>query len=323
MTAATTEIMDTASDCTFSYQPPPGGDILLKSSDGTIFLAHSLFLQHASSVFAGMFSTATQSDPVQLSDDAESVSLMLRFIYPPTFLDNLPVELLEKSLRIAQKYDISGIITSVDHVLMTHSSNEYSLISLDPLRAFCLATEYKLPKTQKAAMAGLRPEQYTFDEPKDIETVAKIYTSAAGFIGLLGAHSVRIHILLGLLIGDNRDEVLPMLSENSTRADVMMCRKCFDGEEYEIGDGITYEPSWYTHWRIMALDSLSVSSIDECFYLFRDNILNVIVSRPAVCADCVRAAETASAGRGFRTWVEKTKYTIMNRLRPIESLYNL
>ncbi|KAG9119963.1 hypothetical protein FRC07_004759, partial [Ceratobasidium sp. 392] len=61
--------MDTT---TFSYQPPAGGDISLKSSDGVVFLAHSVLLGMSSSVFSDMLSTASPSDVIELGDDAES-----------------------------------------------------------------------------------------------------------------------------------------------------------------------------------------------------------------------------------------------------------
>ncbi|KAG9077569.1 hypothetical protein FS749_010532, partial [Ceratobasidium sp. UAMH 11750] len=94
--------MQTTDAPAFSYQPPAGGNLSLKSADGAIFLVHSVLLGMASSVFADMFSAANRSDVVELTDDAESLSLMLRFIYPPTFMDDLPLVLIEKSLRIAQ-----------------------------------------------------------------------------------------------------------------------------------------------------------------------------------------------------------------------------
>ena len=64
------------------FRPPPGGDIILRSIDGVEFLVHSVILGVASSVFEGLLQVGTNRDAVELSENAEILSLVLRFIYP-------------------------------------------------------------------------------------------------------------------------------------------------------------------------------------------------------------------------------------------------
>ncbi|KAG8693561.1 hypothetical protein FRC09_010427 [Ceratobasidium sp. 395] len=216
--------MDMTFDSTFSYHPPPGGDISLKSSDGDVFLAHSILLQLGSSVFADMFSTATQSNIIELSDDSESVSLMLRFIYPPPFLDNLPIELLETGLRVAQKYDIGGIVTSIDHILSSQSPNKNCFILSNPIHALCLAIEYELPKTRKTAAEAVRPGRFTFNCVDQIKLLAETYASAAGVVGLLGEHCIRTQCLSDLLLGQRKDILAPYTTEHKyVEGKLMIC----------------------------------------------------------------------------------------------------
>ncbi|KAG8735044.1 hypothetical protein FRC12_018240 [Ceratobasidium sp. 428] len=315
--------MDTTSDSAFSYQPPPGGDISLRSSDGDIFLAHSLILRLASSVFADMFSTATQSDTVELSDDSESVSLMLRFVYPPVFLDNLSTELLEKSLRIAQKYDISGIITAVDHIMISHVSDQHSVIYLDPPRALCLAAKYQLPQSHKAAIEQLLPERWVFDNTGEIPGFASVYPGAASIIGLLGAHCVRVQSLLDLLLGAGVSDVLPTTTDDDNEADIMMCSRCFKHEGHELGLATAYDPSWCTHWRTLIFTDVATGSLDDYNHYFHINILREIARKLNVCHDCINAARTALNGAIFDHWANKAKRTIEITLEQVKHLYEL
>ncbi|KAG8763429.1 hypothetical protein FRC12_008554 [Ceratobasidium sp. 428] len=314
--------MNTTSKLKFSYQPPPGGDVSLKSSDGVVFLAHSLLLRLASSVFTDMFSTATQNDVVELTDDSESVSLMLRFIYPPVFMDNLSTELLEKSLQIAHKYDASGIAAAVDHILVYRSSDKGSLINFDPIHAFCLGGKYGLPGTQTAAAAGLRPEQFIFNHPGKIKAFADAYASAAGVIGLLGAHCVRIRALLDVLLKDN-EEILPNTSEHYVRSRVMMCEDCFDNEEYLLDEENSYEPSWYNCWKILAFCTLASATLDKSNHLFQASVFDIISSKPNICLDCIHAARTAGDGESFTRWARRVKDIITRELDKLECLYDL
>ncbi|KAG9124829.1 hypothetical protein FRC07_010087 [Ceratobasidium sp. 392] len=130
-----------------------GGDVSLKSSDGAIYVTHSVFLALASPVFAGMFSPAAQKDVVELEEDAESVSLMLRFVYPPAFLGDLSLPLLKKSLHMAQKYHIDGILTTVDYII-SRSFDENISLQLDPIETFELASTYQL-KTARRCLQNL------------------------------------------------------------------------------------------------------------------------------------------------------------------------
>jgi hypothetical protein len=208
----------------FSFQPPPGGDITLQSSDGVVFVAHSAFLGLASPVFGGMFSTATKGDTVELAEDAESIALMLRFIYPPAFLNDLPLPLLAKSLHMARKYNIDGIITTLDYVI-SHSLNENSPLRLDPVHTFDLAVSYALRETQKTAAKSIQQLRDT----EDVTKFAKLLPNHASIIGLLGAQCVRIRVLFDLLVNLDKSWIAPIAESGYDDIDyysLLMCESC-------------------------------------------------------------------------------------------------
>ncbi|KAG8694580.1 hypothetical protein FRC08_008388 [Ceratobasidium sp. 394] len=318
--------MDPESNPTFVYQPPPGGDISLKSSDGALFLAHSLLLRLASSVFADMFSTATHNDTIELTDDAESVSLMLRFIYPPAFMDDLPITLLKKSLSIAQKYDIAGIVTSVDHILVSYLSSKDAFIRSYPIHALCLAANYGLSKTHKAARETMQPGGFGFKDPEQIKLLVETFPSASSVIEMLGAHCVRTRSLLDLLLGSSQGTILPCARDDDGRGlAILMCGDCFNrpGCTFELDELQAYEPPWFPHWSAVAFYNISTRPFGECEHLFQVAILDAVTPGTGVCQDCIRAAREAEAGLAFDFWAHKVKVKVVKILSEAERLYNL
>ncbi|KAG8746127.1 hypothetical protein FRC10_005993 [Ceratobasidium sp. 414] len=303
----------------FSYQPPPGGDVSLKSRDGTIFLAHSAFLALASPVFAGMFSAATKKDVVELGEDAESVSLMLRFIYPPAFLGDLSLPLLRKSLYMAQKYNIDGILTTVDYVI-SRSFGEDTSLQLDPVQTFELASVYRLKAAQK--VAGKFIEQLRSHE--DVERLAKALPNHSSIIGLLGAQSARTQALV-VLLADHQSNLYAPSATWGYGVDqymIMMCHNCIERLVPELQPGMPYYPVWLYCWCAVALRELVDKPLAECEHVFHISVLHEI-SEYNVCRDCVEAAREAGGGEVFKTWVQEKKDEVRGVFASVEPLYSL
>ncbi|KAH7340217.1 hypothetical protein B0J17DRAFT_650394 [Rhizoctonia solani] len=125
----------------FAFQPPAGGDVVLRSCEGTVFNAHSVLLGLASTVFAGMFSGVSTADTIDLAEDAETISLMLAFIYPITPPPITTVDQLEKVMLFSQKYDITKMIEYVEKTVLPESE----LIHSDPIRVFRASTKHGFP----------------------------------------------------------------------------------------------------------------------------------------------------------------------------------
>ncbi|KAF8603552.1 hypothetical protein BDV93DRAFT_523316 [Ceratobasidium sp. AG-I] len=80
-------------------RPPLGGDLTLRSNDGVEFLVHSVILGVASSAFAGLLAVGTNKDVVNLSENAETLSHILKFIYP------------NKKMPIMTSFDMLSVFT--------------------------------------------------------------------------------------------------------------------------------------------------------------------------------------------------------------------
>ncbi|KAG8715637.1 hypothetical protein FRC09_016455 [Ceratobasidium sp. 395] len=301
----------------FSFQPPTGGDLLLKSSNGVVFHAHSVLLAIASPVFAGMLSTATKKDTIELAEDAESVSLMLRFIYPPMFLDNLTLPLLRKSLHMGQKYDITGIPSAIDYVL-SHSSDENYIFQLGPLDVFGLAISYKL-KTTQGVVAKLIQQPRNHE---DVMRFAKILPNHSSVFGLLGAHLVRTKSLLALQ--EDLSIAVPMNPKGSIiYSELLMCIACIERLPFPLLLGMHYLPPWMQSWGNLAIPQFIYEPLHECERYFEATILDKIARNEYNCLDCLNAGRCAGNGEVFRDWTRWMKGQVAEVFSSMGPLYDI
>ena len=132
------------------FEPPPGGDITLRSNDGTSFRTHSLLMGLASSVFQDMLSVAVHGDGlIDLADDAESISLMLEHIYPVKAPNLQSIREYAKCLEIARKYDVKGMMETLNEQLCLGEKNK--AVDANPVEACALASAFGLHDASKVA----------------------------------------------------------------------------------------------------------------------------------------------------------------------------
>ncbi|KAG9122225.1 hypothetical protein FRC07_001494 [Ceratobasidium sp. 392] len=139
----------------FSFQPPAGGDVTLESIDGTVFIAHSLLLSLASSVFSDMFTSTTKADTVELTEDEEAISLMLAYIYPVERPSINTISLLEKAMLMAHKYEVDVLTKAVEQ-----AGRQRDLVRQDPLRVYQAAGNYDFQDIEKLSAKLLTREHY-------------------------------------------------------------------------------------------------------------------------------------------------------------------
>jgi hypothetical protein len=309
----------------FSFQPPPGGDVSLKSSDGVLFIAHSTLLSLASPVFAGMISTATQSDVVELAEDSESVSVMLRYIYPPPFLHNNSLTLLDKALHMARKYQVDGITSIIEYSLLRPLDGE-SPMHADPIRVYAIATAYDLSEIRKAAIKLAETRFCDFGTTKGVRHLADVFPGSATALGLIGVHSVRTKALIDLLVLVENDAIAPLINSDDPETKVMMCGPCFEKLNLEMEDGVfwhNYRPMWLYGWGLMAYSSLTSKPLAECDHVFQVSSLDKLGELGKTCADCVNTVRSTNDGAYFEGWAQGVKSKIEKVFNDAETLYTL
>ncbi|KAG8734464.1 hypothetical protein FRC11_009993 [Ceratobasidium sp. 423] len=299
---------DPAAVTPFAFQPPAGGDVILKSCEGTVFNAHSVLLSLASTVFAGMFASASTADPIDLAEDAETISLMLAFIYPVTPPLIATVDRLEKVMHFSQKYDIAKMIEFVEGGVLPESE----LIHSDPVRLFRASVKYGFPAIKSLAVKAFRPKHCDVLSPSGLVKLARYFPEASSVIGLIGAQIVRTHIvpkIVTKVFGSMRPRFEKAhKSSSDNHLLYMSCRACWD--EFRTRSRDEYTPGWWSAWLDLVERELINEPMHKCEPLFRVTCLSGLLGRVNRGCTCIAQTLTKHTmfeelAQGIKKYVEK------------------
>ncbi|KAF8605916.1 hypothetical protein BDV93DRAFT_521262 [Ceratobasidium sp. AG-I] len=309
----------------FTFEPPTGGDITLRSNDGVVFCVHSVILGLASSVFSDMLSIGSNSaEIVDLGDDSEALALMLAFIYPSSLSPTLNTfELLDKSLQIAQKYHMEPMLKTLDQMISQSFNN--SLLPSNPVRMFHLCATYGLRESQTLAAKSITSAHGDLRSPKEIIKLAEQHPTAAHLIGLVGIQAARSNILFHVLFEYHHAAILPTLSEYDPQGNLLMCEECWDKTSASLESaGQGYAPSWLFGWASNAFQMLNRDPSDKYSEMFNTSSL-VGLGDGEACEYCLDTARQIGYPEGsvFNAWAESVKHTVENELRALDCLYTL
>ncbi|KAG8704345.1 hypothetical protein FRC08_002285 [Ceratobasidium sp. 394] len=287
----------------FSFQPPAGGDVTFKSSDGTIFVAHSLLLSLASKVFSDMFGSTTVADVVELAEDAEAVSLMLAFIYPVIRppIDTIP--LLERAMLVAHKYEIEVL----EETLKQSSGQQRDLIRKDPVRVLYLANKYGFRETQTLAAKLVTQCDYDMTTVDGLLKFAKEYPEWSHVIGVVGVQAVRLRILSTISVNDLR----PRPDDEHH----MACNACWGNGS----DEWRRQPGWAKGWASSLTRALAHKLLDDCDSYFELSHLETL--RGSCCIKCIE--KTLLKRAAFEEWAKGARAVVERKLAPLDALYAL
>jgi hypothetical protein len=315
----------------FTFEPPSGGDLVLRSSDGVMLHVHSVLLGLASTFFSDMLSIGTKStDIIDVGDDSETLSLMLAFIYPSAIPTIDTFELLEKGLQIAQKYQVESMLKILDQTLSQGFNN--SLIRDSPLRMFYLSSSHGLRASQTASAQRIMSSHCDLRSPQEIVKLAEQNPSAAHLIGLVGAQGARAKILFDVLFDLSDFGLLPSLSpdEYEAGANIMMCSDCMKSAGISITEDWNhpnnYTPSWLHEWARHAFYALSQSPLADCNGLFEPSILRIFSDQSGACDRCIDIACQAGATipvSAFTEWASGVRRYLDRELQALDCLYEL
>ncbi|CAG7854556.1 SubName: Full=Uncharacterized protein {ECO:0000313/EMBL:CCA74502.1} [Serendipita indica DSM 11827] len=154
------------------------GDFELQSSDGVVFQISRFLLAYSSPVFSDMFSLASpskikaeegeeisdrspNSQPIQVTEDALTLDLLLRHIDPRKNPAPLNEATISNLLEAARKYQLSTVMAWFETECVKYAEHPNkpnpgtSLMAHNPLMVLALASEYDLPIIASQAISTL------------------------------------------------------------------------------------------------------------------------------------------------------------------------
>ncbi|KAF8607161.1 hypothetical protein BDV93DRAFT_542171 [Ceratobasidium sp. AG-I] len=234
------------------FQPPAGGDITLRSSDGTSFRAHSILMSLASSVFHGMLSVGVQGDGlIDLAEDAESVSLMLEHIYPVKSPNLQSIGEYAKCLEIARKYDVKGMMDTLNEQLCWGERN--GVVNANPIEACILADTFGLPNASEVAARIVDFRVNLRDSGELVDGLGK-FPQWKLPVRLVGKQAARAEALARILFTFDQYPMDEFAACGDNENQFLLCDMC----EERAAETPVSAPTWLLRWS-MAVYNLALN----------------------------------------------------------------
>ncbi|KAL5634372.1 hypothetical protein ACGC1H_002438 [Rhizoctonia solani] len=293
-----------------------GGDLVLKSIDGSSFSVHSVILSVASPVFADMFEIGTRGpgEVVELAETSEMLDLMLRFIYPKESPSISSFDMLERAMHIAEKYELEDMQRQLRQELGIPNSPVSCY--KDPLGAFAFASAHGL-KNEMRDSQSLIQKSYQFNTVDDLLKLSNAAPASIPWIMLIGLPSVRNKIISTVLFSYHEE---PMKLSNCS----FLCPECI---VYQAGKNYG-APEWQARWAHGLLEELTQRPMNDWEPLFRVSFLSEAIFRRGAplsrTFDCTCLERCEAKHRNtFTSWASKIHQCLTTRLADLEKLEKL
>jgi len=248
----------------------PEADLRLHSSDKVEFHVFSRILTEASPVFRDMASlpkpehsqtNGALSDCVDLAEDAETLDLTIRFLYPMPDPSISTLDVLKRLLKAADKYLLEGMMHSLRRILVSPI-----FVEKEPLRVYALACMYRY------------------------ETEAKIASRHCLKTDIV--HQAELYEELAMISG--RD-LLRLIKLHQTRATAILSILNGSGPSTCAGEPTGGGPIWWTEFKNRAREEIRVRPLSEIIFStgFLAGCVNVGGVCPACAANYVSSATQA------------------------------
>lgn len=260
-------------DLTHGFSPEDGGDFTIRSKDDAEFTVHSAILSIASPIFKDLMSVGSGERVVALTEDGQTIRLMLSFLHHRTIPPIDDFNMLGRALEVARKYEIEAMTAWLRTLFWFETSALH--MRRDPLQAYDIASVYGFSDVVDACyrhcirklnlrdQATMNEFVTTRQDPQSaLALVARLSTRQAVITEtLINVHEYPMN-LLSRAWGTTHLEPEKLVA-------ALICDKCRPA----YYDSYFAPVSWQSFWAHRALQVLLREPLDQSEHVFKIGFL--------------------------------------------------
>jgi hypothetical protein len=246
---------------------------MLRSKDQVEFVVHAVILSVASPIFKDLMSVGSGERVVSLTEDAQTIRLMLAHLYhheiPP--IDSF--DLLHKALEVARKYEIESMTAWLRSLFWLETSPMHMRHA--PLETYETASVYGFEDVREGCYAycvrklDLRDEACMgafVSSRRDPQSALALVVQLARRRAIITETLNNLHEYPMNLRAEEWDKTH---LDRQTLAEWLICDKCRPAY-----DDVYFSPvSWQSFWAYRALGVLLREPLDRCDRVFKIGFL--------------------------------------------------
>ncbi|EUC64849.1 HMGL-like domain protein [Rhizoctonia solani AG-3 Rhs1AP] len=255
------------------FGPDNGGEFTIRSKENVEFHVHATILSLASPVFKDLMSVGSGERVVELTEDAQTIRLMLTYLYHQTTPQVDSFDLAVKGFEVARKYEIDAMTQWLKTLFRLETSPLY--IRHHPLEVYDVASLYGFKDVADACYDHCIRKLDLEDE----EEMAR-YTASRrdprSALSLVSRLVKRRAIITRILFTGHLFPMNLLASQwkhthlaDRLLADKLICEKC----RPPYADLFYSSVSWQTFWAHQAQEVLFSEPLVNCEQVFKIGFL--------------------------------------------------
>ncbi|KAG8733500.1 hypothetical protein FRC11_005671 [Ceratobasidium sp. 423] len=263
----------TESEFARGFGPNDGGEFTIRSKENVEFYVHPALLSVASPVFKDLMSVGSGERVVELTEDAQTIRLMLTFLYHQHSSGVESFDLAVKGFEVARKYEIDPMTEWLKSLFRLETSPLY--MRNHPLEVYDVASLYGFNDVADACYDHCVRKLNLEDEEEmaQFEASRRDPRSALALVSrLVKRRAIITRILFtGYLYPMNllAPEWERTHLADKSLAEKLICEKC----QPAYSDVFYSSVSWQTFWAHQAQDVLFRETMLDCERVFKIGFL--------------------------------------------------
>ncbi|CAE6450707.1 unnamed protein product [Rhizoctonia solani] len=257
------------------FGPGDGGEFNIRSKDNVDFYVHPAVLGIASPIFKDLMSVGSGERVVELTEDAQTIRLMLAYLYHQTISRVDSFDLVVKGFEVAHKYEIDVMTEWLKTLFRLETSPLY--MRHHPLEVYDVASLYGFEDVAEACYDDCI-RKLNLDDEEEMERYTNSRRHPKSALALVSRLVKRRSIITQILFTGYSYPLNLLASQwdqthlapaDKTLADKLICDKC----QPSYSEVFYSSVSWQTFWAHQARDVLFREPLVDCERIFKIGFL--------------------------------------------------